>query len=96
MVVTKKQGTLEYLVAEGIETAHCFTTRFGGVSEGSQSSLNIAFGRGDSMENVERNLRILAKALDFAPEKFVLTRQTHSDIVRVVTAADCAGLCHRD
>ena len=96
MVVTKKQGTLEYLVAEGIETAHCFTTRFGGVSAGSQSSLNIAFGRGDSMENVEANLRILAKALDFDPEKFVLTRQTHSDIVRIVTEADCAGLCHRD
>ena len=96
MVVTKKQGTLEYLVAEGIETPHCFTTRFGGVSEGSQSSLNIAFGRGDSMENVEKNLHILAEALAFDPEKYVLTRQTHSDIVRVVTDTDCSGLCHRD
>ena len=95
-VITKKQNELEYLVAEGIETPHCFTTRFGGVSEGSQSSLNIAFGRGDTMENVEKNLHILASALDFDPEKFVLTRQTHSDIVRVVTDADCNGLCHRD
>ncbi len=96
MVVTKKQGTLEYLVAEGISAPHCFTTRFGGVSTGSQASLNIAFGRGDTMENVEKNLHILASALDFDPEKFVLTRQTHSDIVRVVTEADCSGLCHRD
>ena len=96
MVVTKKQGTLEYLVAEGISVPHCFTTRFGGVSKGSQSSLNIAFGRGDTMENVEKNLHILASALDFDPSKFVLTRQTHSDIVRVVTEADCNGLCHRD
>ena len=96
MVVTKKQGTLEYLVAEGISAPHCFTTRYGGVSTGTQSSLNIAFGRGDTMENVEKNLHILASALDFDPAKFVLTRQTHSDIVRVVTDADCSGLCHRD
>ena len=96
MVVTKKQGTLEYLTAEGISVPHCFTTRFGGVSEGSQSSLNIAFGRGDSMENVEKNLHILAEALEFDPKKYVLTRQTHSDIVRAVTDKDCSGLCHRD
>lgn len=48
------------------------------------------------MENVEKNIRILGNALDFDPEKLVLTRQTHSDIVRVVTDADCAGFCHRD
>ena len=95
-IITKKQDTLEYLVAEGISTPHCFTTRHGGVSTGSRSSLNIAFGNGDTMVNVEKNLHILAKALDFDPKKYVLTRQTHSDIVRVVTDADCAGLCHRD
>ena len=55
-VITRKQGTLEYLTAEGITAAHCFTTRFGGVSTGSQSSLNLAIGRGDSLENVEKNL----------------------------------------
>ena len=96
MIYTQKQGTLEYLTAEGISAPHCFTTRFGGVSMGSQSSLNLAIGRGDSPENVEANLRILAKTLEFAPEKLVLTRQTHSDIVRVVTAADANGFFHRD
>ena len=96
MIITQKQGTLEYLTAEGISTPHCFTTRYGGVSTGSQSSLNLAIGRGDSPENVEANLRILAKALGFAPEKLVLTRQTHSDIVRVVTAEDANGFFHRD
>ena len=35
-------------------------------------------------------------SLDIPFENLVLTRQTHSDIVRVVTEADCAGLCHRD
>lgn len=96
MLITKKLGQLEYLTAGGISAPHCFTTRFGGVSSGSQSSLNIAFGNGDTMENVEKNLRILADALDFDPEKYILTRQIHSDIVRVVTEADCNGFCHRD
>ena len=94
-VQTIKKGTLEYLAAEGIAVPHCFTTRHGGVSSGSQSSLNLAVGRGDTMENVEQNLRILGAALDFDPEKLVMTHQIHSDIVRVVTEADCSGLCHR-
>jgi YfiH family protein len=96
MIVTKKQGTLEYLVAEVITVPHAFTTRHGGVSSGSQDSLNLAIGRGDSRGNVEANLRILAKELQFDPEKYVLTRQIHSDIVRVVTDADCSGFFHRD
>ena len=96
MIITKTQGTLEYLVAEGITVPHCFTTRYGGVSTGSQQSLNLAIGRGDSPENVEANLRILAKELGCNPEKYVLTRQIHSDIVRVVTDADCNGFFHRD
>ena len=94
-IITKKVNSLEYLIAESISAPHCFTTRYGGVSTGSQASLNLAYGRGDSMENVEENLRILANALGFDPGNYVLTRQTHSDIVRVVTEADCAGFCHQ-
>ena len=95
-IITKRKGTLEYLTAEGISVPHGFTTRYGGVSVGTQSSLNLAFGRGDTMENVEENLRRLGAAVGFDPEKLVMTRQIHSDIVRVVTDADCAGFCHRD
>ena len=96
MITTQKKGTLEYLTAENIPVPHGFTTRYGGVSTGSQASLNLAFGRGDSMENVEENLRRLGQAMGFDPEKLVMTRQIHSDIVRVVTDKDCAGFCHRD
>lgn len=96
MIVTKKVDKLEYLTAEDITAAHCFTTRHGGVSTGSQSSLNLAIGRGDSLENVEQNLRILGNALGFDPAKLVMTMQIHSDIVRVVTDADCNGPCHRN
>lgn len=91
-----KNNRLEYEVAEGISAPHCFTTRYGGVSTGILESLNIAFKEGETMANVEENIRILARALEFDPEKLILTRQTHSDIVRVVTAADHTTLCHRD
>jgi len=37
---------------------------------------------------VLENYQILGKALGFHPKDLVLTRQTHSDIVRVVTAED--------
>lgn len=81
-VISAKIGSLEYLTAEGISVPHCFTTRYGGVSTGSLSSLNIGLHRGDDPKNVEENFRILGSAIGFDPEKLVLTRQTHSDIVR--------------
>ncbi len=95
-IQTIKKESLEYLTSEGITTPHCFTTRFGGVSTGIQESLNLAVGRGDSPENVEKNLRILGSALGFDPDKLVMTLQIHSDIVRVVTDKDCAGFFHRN
>ena len=95
-IITKKLHSLEILTAEGISVPHAFTTRRGGVSTGSQASLNLAVGRGDSEENVESNLRTLAFYLGYDAEKYVMTRQIHSDIVRVVTDADCAGFFHRD
>lgn len=96
MIITKKQDTLEYLCAEGIAAPHCFTTRYGGVSTGVLASLNLAYCQADTMENVEKNIQILADAMGFDPGKLVLTRQTHSDIVRVVTEKDAIGLCHRE
>lgn len=87
-VITKKQGQLEYLAAEGISVPHCFTTRYGGVSQGYLSSMNIGLHRGDDPKNVEENFRILAAALGILPEDFVLTKQIHSDIVVKVGQAD--------
>lgn len=83
-IVCNKAGSLEYLTAENIAAAHCFTTRFGGVSGGYLASMNIGTRRGDDPENVVENYRILGRALGFAPEKLVLTRQTHTDTVRQV------------
>jgi len=86
MIITEKQGKLEYLTAEGICVPHCFTTRLGGVSTGIFDSMNIAIKEGESQENVRQNVEILARALGFDTKNLVTTRQTHTDIVRVVGA----------
>ena len=96
MVITKKQGTLEYLTAEGITAPHAFTTRLGGVSTGALESMNLAIKLDETDENVTRNFEILGDALGFCISDLVLTRQTHSDIVRVVERRDCNGCLHRD
>ncbi len=93
-IITQKQGALEYLTCDGIAAAHAFTTRLGGVSAGDFASLNIGMHRGDAPENVEKNWRILSEAIGFSLQNLVLTRQTHSDIVRKVTHRDAMGLDH--
>ena len=93
-VITIKSGPLEYEAAQGIAVPHGFTTRFGGVSQGIFSSLNLACQRGDSPKNVANNYEIMGKALGFDLENVVLTRQTHSDIIRTVTEKDHLGLDH--
>ena len=87
-VITNKIGKLEYLTAEGIAVPHCFTTRSGGVSEGYLSSLNLGIHRGDKPENVRKNYEILGDALGFDVNDLVFTRQTHTDIVRVVDGSN--------
>ena len=87
-IVSIQKGTLEYFVSEHISVPHCFTTRYGGVSQGYLKSMNIGTSRGDALSNVIANYRILGNALGFRPEDTVFTRQTHSDIVRAVGAED--------
>ena len=93
-IITKISGALEYEISESIAVPHCFTTRLGGVSTGVFDSLNLACHRGDDAENFFENFRILGDALGFDLNNLVLTRQTHTDIVRQVTAADHIGLDH--
>lgn len=97
MAITKKNhNNLQYFSSSMLSAPHGFTTRLGGVSTGVLSSLNLGFHRGDGEENILENYRRLGQALGFDPGSAVLTRQTHSDIVRVVTRGDCAGLDHRN
>ena len=90
-IITQKIGAIEYLTAEGICVPHGFTTRYGGVSTGHLSSMNIGIHRGDSLENVEKNYAILGQVMGFDPEDLVAAKQIHSDIIYQVTATDRGG-----
>lgn len=47
MFHTIKTGSLEYLTADSLSgSVHCFSTRFGGVSEGHLASLNLGHAPG--------------------------------------------------
>lgn len=67
---------------------HGFSTRFGGVSEGCFSTMNLTFNRGDNPEHVMENYNRMAGALGVEKENMVLSCQTHTVEVRKVTAED--------
>ena len=67
---------------------HCFSTRYGGVSEGFLGSMNLSFSRGDKKENVEENFRRITSVLGKSTKDLVFTDQTHTTNVRKVTAED--------
>lgn len=75
------------LSATGI-VKHGFSTRKGGVSTGIFSSMNLNFKRGDDPDAVMENYRRIAVALDIRVEDMVLSDQTHTTNVRVITEED--------
>ncbi|MCC2254906.1 peptidoglycan editing factor PgeF [Ruminococcus sp. CLA-AA-H200] len=84
-----KTPFLEYpLFKETGLVRHGFSTRLGGVSEGCFASLNLSFDRGDRPEAVMENFRRIGEAIGVRCEDMVLSRQTHTTNVRVVTEMD--------
>lgn len=75
------------LSATGI-VKHGFSTRKGGVSTGIISSMNLNFKRGDDPDAVLENYRRMAAALNMRVEDMVLSDQTHTTNVRVITEED--------
>jgi len=67
---------------------HGFSTRQGGVSEGKFATMNFTFARGDNPDHVLENYRRIGKALGVDVGKMVLSYQTHTTNVRVVTEED--------
>lgn len=67
---------------------HLFSTRLGGVSSGDLGTMNLSYSRGDKKENVDENFRRIAEVLDCEVSDLVLSQQTHTTNVRVVTAED--------
>ena len=85
-----RKAALEYLTSDLLApTAHAFSTRYGGVSEGIWASLNLGTHRGDRPKNVWENYRILGDAVGFSPRQTVFTKQLHTDIVERVGKSEC-------
>ena len=87
--VEKETPYLEYPLFQktGIVKS-AFSTRLGGVSEGYYSSLNLSFDRGDDPAKVSENFKRIGASMGVDVEDMVLSKQTHTTNVRVVTEED--------
>lgn len=63
---------------------HGFSTRLGGVSEGSCATMNLSTTRGDDPAAISENRRRIAKAIGVQEKDMVYTHQTHTVNVAVV------------
>lgn len=88
-----QNGDLCYITFPKLEACgavrHIFSTRMGGVSNGQYATMNTSFSSGDSFELVEENYRRLCTAVGIDVSNLVLSRQTHTNNVRIVTKQDC-------
>ena len=91
MRLVEKNG-VPYFVFKNLENTglvrHGFSTRLGGVSEGFLGSMNLSFTRGDDPEKVRENFRRMGTAIGFETKDLVLSDQTHTTNVRLVTEED--------
>ncbi len=87
-----RQGSLCYLTFPKLSgcgaVRHTFSTRMGGVSPEPYGSMNMSFNRGDARENVIQNYEILCDAVGINTDHLVLSKQTHTTNVRIITSKD--------
>ncbi|MBO6015471.1 MAG: peptidoglycan editing factor PgeF [Lachnospiraceae bacterium] len=92
VMLQERVGKLEYLAFPILQKEagirHLFSTRLGGVSEGVYASMNLSYTRGDQKEAVDENFRRIGEVLGYPPGQFVLSDQTHTTNVRIVTGQD--------
>ena len=83
-------GPVPYLSFPLLDRAgirHGYTTRLGGVSTGYFAEMHLAALK-EPPEIILENYRRIAEALHMDEKRVVLTYQTHSSGIRVVTEAD--------
>lgn len=85
-------GERTYLQSEAFilcgGVSHGFTGSRGGVSTGRISGLNLGFRVNDDPNSVLKNYRLVAQDLGFDLNRTVLSKQTHTDNIRIVTEDD--------
>lgn len=67
---------------------HGFSTRLGGVSQDTFASMNLSFTRGDDETAVRENFDRFCAAIGVRSEDVVISAQTHTANVKIVTVAD--------
>lgn len=87
------EGALPYFSFRALDetglVVNAFTTKYGGVSTGHLTSLNLTYAKeGETPLHVTENYRRVAARLGLSVEKMVLSQQTHTTNVRLVTEAD--------
>ena len=91
-MIKRESHGVPYFVFRNLEDTklvrHGSSTRLGGVSEGYLAELNLSFTRGDDPEHVRENFRRIGAAIGFEPESLVMSCQTHTTNIRLVTEAD--------
>lgn len=65
-----------------------FSTRMGGASKGKFASMNFSYSRGDNPEDVLENYTRMAEALNVERDRMVVSWQTHTTNIRLVTEED--------
>ncbi len=93
-----RQGVVFYqseLLNAAGGVAHGFSTRYGGVSQGVFSSLNLGHARGDDREAVLENYRRFCAATGTDVQNLVFTKQVHRDDIQIVTSADAGKGLYR-
>jgi len=81
-----------YMTSPNIKTTHAFTTRFGGVSSGIFSTLNLGLNLDDEPDNLKENYRRLCDAINISVDDIVFSNQVHEVHVRTVSDDECGKL----
>ncbi len=67
---------------------HAFTSSKGGVSNGIIEGFNLGFNTKDEKSSVLENYKLLSCDLGFDLNRTVISKQTHTDNIRIVTEED--------
>ena len=92
MFTLKTRGDLKYFTIDEFEETgilkHCFTTRYGGVSENEFKSMNLRMNCDDKRENILKNYEIICDEIGVNFENLVFSNQVHCDTILSVTKED--------
>ena len=86
-------GRFSSFEATGL-VSETMTARFGGVSKPPRDELNLAMHVGDEVDDVFKNRRLLAEALNLDVEKICTADQVHGDTIYRVQSEDAGRGVH--